>query len=235
VASDDRKSAPAGAPQSDSAAPRRHFLKVILACSAVLVVGGIASVAKSLISPPEAIPSPSGGGSITTTQTVSGGPTTSGPAFPRIKAANLTDLSGGKPLSFNYPLQETPNLLVKLGVKSQGGVGPDSDIVAFSQLCQHLGCVYGFVPAGTYPDCDNTYKAPKPVGYCCCHGSVFDLANKGVVIDGPSPRPVPQVTLEFDSSTGDIYAIGMSSPAIFGHDTGSNDVSNDLKGGTPVS
>jgi hypothetical protein len=26
----------------------------------------------------------------------------------------------------------------------------------------------------------------------------------------------------------------MSPPAIFGHDTGSNDVSNDLQGGTPV-
>ncbi|HUI00559.1 MAG TPA: Rieske 2Fe-2S domain-containing protein [Nitrososphaerales archaeon] len=149
--------------------------------------------------------------------------------------ANISDLAGGKPISFNYPLEETPNLLVKLGVKAQGGVGPDGDIVAFSQFCQHLGCVWGLVPAGTSPACDNTFKPTVPQGYCCCHGSVFDIENGGVVTDGPSPRPIPQVLLSFDSSSGDISAIGMGPPTIFGHNTGSNNVLDDLQGGTPVS
>lgn len=149
--------------------------------------------------------------------------------------ANISDLAGGKPLSFNYPLEETPNLLVKLGVKAQGGVGPDGDIVAFSQFCQHLGCVYGYVPPGTSPACDSAFKSSTPTGYCCCHGTIYDLVNGGTVTSGPAPRPVPQVILSFDASSGDITATGMTGPSIFGHNTGSNDPLDDLKGGTLVS
>ena len=43
------------------------------------------------------------------------------------------------------------------------------------------------------------------------------------MIGGPAPRPLPQVILSFDSSTGNIYATGMTAPTIFGYDTGSND------------
>jgi Rieske Fe-S protein len=71
------------------------------------------------------------------------------------------------------------------------------------------------------------------VGYCCCHGSVFDLTNAARVIGGPSPRPQPQVQLELDT-TGAIYAVGMGAPTIFGHDTGSTDVTADLQGGNLV-
>jgi arsenite oxidase small subunit len=123
--------------------------------------------------------------------------------------------------------------LVKLGLKAEGGVGPDQDIVAFSQICQHLGCYYAFQPSGTSPTCDSSYKAPGPVGYCCCHGSIYDYLNGAKVIGGPAPRPVPQVILEVDSS-GNIYATGMKPPSIFGHDTGSSDVSADLQGGNLV-
>jgi len=126
-------------------------------------------------------------------------------------------------------------MLVKLGVKAQGGVGPDGDIVAFSQFCQHLGCVYGFVPAGKSPSCDNTFKSSGPVGYCCCQGGVYDLLQAAKVTDGPPPRSVPQVLLSFDASSGDISAIGMAPPTIFGHHTGSSDVTYDLQGGTLVS
>jgi len=37
------------------------------------------------------------------------------PDFPVILAANLSDLEAGVPISFNYPLLETPNILEKLG------------------------------------------------------------------------------------------------------------------------
>ncbi len=153
--------------------------------------------------------------------------------FPRVKVAQLNDLTVGQPIAFKYPLENEPNILVKLGTKAVGGVGPDGDIVAFSSICQHLGCIFGFQAAGSSPSCNPSYKADGPVGYCCCHGSVYDFVNKGNVIGGPSPRPVPQVLLEVDSS-GNIFATGMGPPTIFGHDTGSNDVSGDLKGGTPV-
>jgi arsenite oxidase small subunit len=120
-------------------------------------------------------------------------------------------------------------------VQAEGGVGPDGDIVAYSQVCQHLGCIYAFIAPGSSPSCDSSYLASGPVGYCCCHGSVYDLANAAKVVGGPAPRPVPMVILSYDSATGNIYATGMTPPTIFGYDTGSNDVSDDLQGGTLVS
>jgi arsenite oxidase small subunit len=218
---------------------RRNVLKVGLGIGAALVVGGIASVARTLVNPgiPETIPTKT-----TTTSKTSGAsgsstefiPPAATPNFPVIKVANVSDLENGVPVNFNYPLDETPNILVKLGTQAEGGVGPNGDIVAFSQICQHLGCIYGFVNTGSSPDCDSTYNAPDPVGYCCCHGSVYDLVNGAKVIGGPAPRPVPQVILYFDTTTGNIFATGMSAPTIFGYNTGSNNVSADLQGGTLV-
>lgn len=220
---------------------RRRFLKFSLAVGLVLAVGGIATIARSLISPLAAEPGPPP--ATTVTETVTVGTTTASSTsssssatspFPRLMVANVSDISGGQTVVFNYPLTNTPNVLAKLGTKAEGGVGPDEDIVAFSVVCQHLGCIWGYVPEGGSPKCNSSYNAPSPVGYCCCHGSIYDLENGGKVISGPAPRPTPQVTLEFDSSTGDIYAVGMGPPSIFGHDTGSDDVLNDLQGGTLV-
>jgi arsenite oxidase small subunit len=214
---------------------RRDFLRAALATGAVLVTLGIAAVARSLLNPPSTPPPVVSSTSSSRATTSTTGNSSSTSPFPNIRIGNLSDLAGGKVVNFNYPLEETPNILMKLGVKATGGVGPDGDIVAFSQFCQHLGCVYGFVPTGKSPDCDNTFKAASPVGYCCCHGSVFDLANGGKVLADPAPRPVPQVILNFDTASGDIFAVGMLPPTIFGHNTGSNNVLDDLQGGTLVS
>ena len=194
--------------------PRRNFLKIVISFSALLLVGGIAALTKSITSP-----APSQSQSALT--------------FPRVKVAQLSDLQTNQPVLFNYPLDNEPNILVKLGQEADAGVGPENDIVAYSALCQHLGCVYGFQAAGTSPKCNSGYQAKSSVGYCCCHGSVFDFLHKAQVLSGPSPRPQPQVILEVDSS-GDIYAVGMTPPSIFGHNTGSADVSSDLQGGNPV-
>jgi arsenite oxidase small subunit len=201
-------------PQGDK--PRRNFLKLAISISALLLVGGIAAISKSITNPAP-------------TEYKSTGQA----AFPRLKVAKLSDLQVGQPVLFNYPLDNEPNILVKLGQKAETGVGPDGDIVAFSALCQHLGCVYAFQSTGTSPKCNSSYQAASPIGYCCCHGSVFDFTRHAQVVSGPSPRPQPQVILEIDNS-GNIYAVGMTPPTIFGHNTGSSDVSSDLQGGTPV-
>jgi arsenite oxidase small subunit len=196
--------------------PRRNFLKIAISFSTLLLVGGIAAIAKSITNP---APSQNQG---------------TGPqAFPRVKVAQLSDLQVNQPVLFNYPLDNEPNILVKLGQKAEGGIGPEEDIIAFSALCQHLGCVYAFQATGTSPKCDSSYQAASPVGYCCCHGSVFDFLHHAQLVSGPSPRAQPQVIFEIDDS-GNIYAVGMTPPAIFGHNTGSSDVSSDLQGGTPV-
>jgi arsenite oxidase small subunit len=154
-------------------------------------------------------------------------------SFPRVKVSSLEELTQGNVVLFNYPLDNEPNFLIKLGTKASGGVGPDGDIIAFSDICQHLGCNWAFVPQGGSPKADPSYVAPKPVGYCPCHGSVYDLTGAAQVIGGPAPRPVPQVQLEVDTS-GDIYAVGMGPPSVFGHNTGSTNPNDDLQGGTVV-
>jgi len=186
-----------------------------MTASAVLALGGVAAITKSVTNAAE-----------TSTTTGSG-------TFPRVLVGNVDGLQVNTPVSFNYPLDNEPNLLVKLGEKAVGGVGPDEDIVAFSNICQHLGCVYGFQAPGTSPPCASSFVAKGPMGYCCCHGSQYDFLNGAAVIGGPAPRPVPSVILEVDS-TGNVYATGMNPPTIFGHNTGSTDVSADLLGGNPV-
>ncbi|HYM38637.1 MAG TPA: hypothetical protein VEY12_00635 [Thermoplasmata archaeon] len=194
---------------------KRTFLKIAVVASGLLAAGAAGSVVRSLINP--------------AAQT-----TTAPTAFPRVRVAALSDLTVGSPIIFNYPLDNEPNVLVKLGQKATNGVGPDGDVVAFSLICQHLGCIWGFYSPGGSPPCNPSYKAPEPVGYCCCHGSIFDLTNAARVLGGPSPRPQPQVVLEVDAA-GVIYATGMGPPTITGHGTpGSTDVTADLQGGTLV-
>ena len=193
-----------GAPDQSKDASRRSFLKRSLGLAVVLVIAGIAAVTKSLWTPSAA---PTG-------------------TFPRIKVANIADLQTNAYVTFDYPLVGESNMIVKLGVAATGGVGPDGDVVAFSIVCQHLGCVVGYQASNSH--------TPGPAGACPCHGSVYDFINGAKVVAGPAPRPLPQVNLEFDEATGDIYAVGMGPPTIFGHNTGSSDVSYDLQGGTPV-
>ena len=180
---------------------RRDFLKVAMTTSAILAFGGIGTVLKAISNPG----------------------TTGSFVFPRIQVADKT-LRINQPVYFYYPLDNTPNFLVKLGQKTIGGAGPNQDIVAFSEICQHLGCNVAYQAQGS---------SGGPVGTCHCHGSVFDLLQSAKVIAGPSPRPLPRVLLEVDSS-GNVFAKGMGPPTIFGHNTGSNDVSADLQGGNIV-
>jgi arsenite oxidase small subunit len=181
----------------------------------VLAVAGIAAITKSVTNAAEASASAATG------------------TFPKVMITNISTLQDNVPVTFNYPLDDEPNLLIKVGQKATGGIGPDGDIVAFSNICQHLGCNYGFQAPGTSPPCNSSYVAKIPMGYCCCHGSQYDFLTAATVIGGPAPRPVPAVILEMDSS-GNIYATGMNPPTIFGHNTGSDDVSADLTGGNLV-
>lgn len=184
---------------------RRDFLKIAMTASALLAFGGVGTVLKAISNP-----APPGA--------------TTALVFPKVKVAD-TSIAVNSPVYFNYPLDSEPNFLVKLGTKVDGGVGPNGDIVAFSEICQHLGCPVAFETSSQY--------SSGQVGHCHCHGSFFDLLHSAKVVHGPSPLPLPQVQLEVDSS-GNILAKGMGPPTIFGHNTGSNDVSSDLQGGNLV-
>jgi Rieske Fe-S protein len=73
----------------------------------------------------------------------------------------------------------------------------ESDIVVFSRICPHLGCIYNYVPnwreitAGY-----GGYVPPAPRQHalmgCPCHLSIYDPADRevpGRVLSGPAPRP----------------------------------------------
>jgi arsenite oxidase small subunit len=193
---------------------RRKFLKAAIAVSIALLLGGVGSVWKATTKP--AVPFTSG-----TNPTPATG-------FPRVMIGNVNNLQVNTPVIFNYPLNDEPNILVKLGQAASGGVGPQGDIVAFSQICQHLGGYCTFLPAGASPPCESSVKAATPQAYCCNHGAQYDYLQGGKVIGGPPLNPVPQVQLEVDSS-GNIFATGMTPPSIYGH-FGSNYTSADLSG-----
>ncbi|MGA2238184.1 MAG: Rieske 2Fe-2S domain-containing protein [Candidatus Bathyarchaeia archaeon] len=189
------------ASQDDKSKGRRSFLKLLVAIGAVSATAAGASVLRFLAYVPSSSTT-QGSGQL---------------MWPRVKLVNAKSLQVLKPVSFNYPLMNTPNILVKLGVKAEDGIRDEGDIVAYSGICQHLGCYYAFLSPGSSPSCDSSFEASIPQGYCCCHGGQYDLAQSARVIGGPPPRPVPAVKLDYDSDTGDIYAVGMGPPTIFGH------------------
>jgi Rieske Fe-S protein len=136
---------------------------------------------------------------------------------------------------FNYPLRNEPNFLLNLApVNGQspsssnpgmwnapGGVGTNGSIVAFSAICQHLGCpapAIAYYPPGTCPRTFSTKNASAQPYYihCSCHGSTYDPANAASNLTGPAVLPLPQVTLVTDAS-GNIFATGLNGPPVNGH------------------
>ncbi len=59
--------------------------------------------------------------------------------YPSAKLANVKDLKTDQPAQIAYPDKNSPGVVIKIGRKVEGGVGPDGDIVAFSTLCPHKG------------------------------------------------------------------------------------------------
>jgi len=123
--------------------------------------------------------------------------------FPTSRVASLSALVVGEPVMFDYPLVGQSNMLVKLGTPTALGVGPDSDVVAFSNICTHMGC----------PIID--YDAEHRVlGPCSCHYTTFDFAHDGQVVLGQATQKLPRVVLDVDGD--DVSAIGLLR-LVYGH------------------
>ena len=115
--------------------------------------------------------------------------------YPANRLGNVKDLKTNDPLEVSYPDGDAPGVLLKLGKKVAGGVGPDGDIVGFSTVCPHKGYSLG------YNQSDRTFNCPA-------HHSRFDPEAGGLQIWGHATQNLPQYSLRVDAK-GDIYAEGI--------------------------
>lgn len=100
------------------------------------------------------------------------------------------------PVSFSYPDASSQCVAVKMGSPVLGGVGPDSDIVAFSSMCTHMGCPVG------YDATDRVFKCP-------CHFSIFDAEKGGQLVCGQATENLPRIVLEYNSRDDSVTAVAI--------------------------
>lgn len=119
--------------------------------------------------------------------------------YPRKFIAKLSSLKVDEPFDFLYPDEGdySESMLVKLGAKAGGGIGPEEDVVGFNYTCTHQGGPL----QGTYQAAD------KALGPCPLHLTTFDLTRHGIFISGQAYQSLPQVLLELEGD--DIFAVGM--------------------------
>jgi ubiquinol-cytochrome c reductase iron-sulfur subunit len=82
-------------------------------------------------------------------------------------------------------------------------------IVAYSKICTHAGCAIALYRNPLFAP-----NEPRPALVCPCHYSTFDPARGAKVIFGPAGRPLPQLPLAIDGSTGQLVANGGYSGSI---------------------
>ncbi len=150
------------------------------------------------------------------------------------RVQNEYNVATGELYLFNYPLRNEPNFLLNLspangeepsasnpgGWNVPNGIGDHASIVAFSAICQHLGCpapAIAYYPPGTCPKTFNTPNMANQPFYihCSCHGSTYDPANSANNLTGPAVLPLPQVLLKVVD--GNIFAYGETGPPVNGH------------------
>lgn len=95
----------------------------------------------------------------------------------------LSSVPVGDTYLFRYPTKADPAVLLRVD---------ESQVVAFSQQCTHLGCVVYFQP-------------DEERWHCPCHEGNFE-ALSGDVISGPPTRPLGRIDVEVRSD-GMIWAL----------------------------
>lgn len=121
--------------------------------------------------------------------------------YPRQLVAKLSDMKTNEPIYFNYP-DDGPNsqaILVKMGEKGGGGIGPKQDVVAFSLMCTHQGGPLN----GQY----KVVGEHRVLGQCPFHLSTFDMRRHGIIVSGQAYESLPQVLLEQEGDN--VYAVGI--------------------------
>lgn len=116
-------------------------------------------------------------------------------AYPSNRLANVSQLKPNEPLDVGYPDADAPGVLIKLGSRVEGGIGPDGDIVGFSTVCPHKGFPL------SYSKDDKSLSCPG-------HYGRYDVEKGGQQIWGHGTQNLAQYALRIDGK-GDIYAEGV--------------------------
>lgn len=96
--------------------------------------------------------------------------------------ATLDQLKPRHALAFQDPATGDPAILVRLA---------NAHVVAYDAVCTHAGCTVG-------------YDSGSGLLLCPCHGAVFDPAQAGAVLAGPTNTPLASLPLQVDTATGRI-------------------------------
>jgi arsenite oxidase small subunit len=115
--------------------------------------------------------------------------------YPKLRVVALDRLRVNRPVSFDYPLKAQPNVLLDLGHAVPAGVGPKRSIVAYSTLCQHMGCPV-------------EYRRKSREFVCPCHQTQYDPERLSSIIQGLALRPLPRIQLQV--RRGAVWAVGVN-------------------------
>src|SRR5262245_10858823 len=97
--------------------------------------------------------------------------------YPTAEIASVGEIPVGGVKLFSYPTPQDNCIMVRTG---------EDEYVAYSQKCTHLSCaVY--------------YSAKNDRLECPCHQGFFSIKD-GSVLQGPPPRPLPQIVLRRDGA-----------------------------------
>ncbi|RXI98272.1 (2Fe-2S)-binding protein [Anaerobacillus alkaliphilus] len=103
--------------------------------------------------------------------------------YERVEIAKLADLPQGDSVTFYYPTDKDPALLIHT---------VNGDLKAYNSACTHLMCPV-------------FYEKTQDVLLCPCHAGYFDV-NNGHPKAGPPQRELPLIEIEVDK--GIVYAVG---------------------------
>lgn len=113
------------------------------------------------------------------------------------KAANVPGVVVRLPGKIRLPLDWAKDVGIQPRIT-------ESDIVIFSRICPHLGCIFNYVPNWREVTAGYGGYIPAPrrqhaLMACPCHLSIYDPADPDVpgrVLSGPAPRPPRTFTFE---------------------------------------
>lgn len=99
----------------------------------------------------------------------------------------LSEISVGEAISFHYPDERSPCLLVRTS---------GDEFVAYAQKCTHLACPV--IP-----------HVEKNEFHCPCHHGAFDMQT-GAPVAGPPRSPLPRLCIDL-ATDGTLTVVGFSS------------------------